>query len=54
MKYLVEISQQSVSAKDQQTIDELFTVQQNDIERIRDHAENIADLQNPLSNVKSS
>ena len=43
VKYLVEISQQSVSAKDQQTIDELFSTA-NDIERIGDHAENIADF----------
>ena len=43
VKYLVEISQQSVSAKDQQTIDELFSTA-IDIERIGDHAENIADF----------
>jgi len=43
VKYLVEISQQKVSAKDQQTIDELFSTA-NDIERIGDHAENIADF----------
>ncbi len=43
VKYLVEISQQNVSAKDQQTIDELFSTA-NDIERIGDHAENIADF----------
>ena len=39
----MEISQQKVSAKDQQTIDELFSTA-NDIERIGDHAENIADF----------
>jgi len=40
---LMQISQQKVSAKDQQTIDELFSTA-NDIERIGDHAENIADF----------
>ena len=43
VQYLVEISQQNVSSQDQQTIDELFSTA-NDIERIGDHAENIADF----------
>ena len=43
VQYLVEISQQNVSSQDQQIIDELFSTA-NDIERIGDHAENIADF----------
>lgn len=43
VEYLVEISQQNVSATDLETIDELFSTA-NDIERISDHAENIADF----------
>ena len=43
IEYLVEISQQSVSTSDQETIDELFSTV-NDVERISDHAENIADF----------
>lgn len=43
IEYLVEISQQNVSTSDQETIDELFSTV-NDVERISDHAENIADF----------
>ena len=43
IEYLVEISQQNVSIADQETIDELFSTV-NDVERISDHAENIADF----------
>ena len=43
VEYLVEISQQNVSTTDQETIDELFSTA-NDVERISDHAENIADF----------
>ena len=43
VEYLVEISQQNVSSTDQETIDELFSTA-NDVERISDHAENIADF----------
>ena len=43
IEYLVEISQQNVSINDQETIDELFSTV-NDVERISDHAENIADF----------
>ena len=43
VEYLIEISQQNVSTTDQETIDELFSTA-NDVERISDHAENIADF----------
>ena len=53
VKYLVEISQQNVSTKDQQTIDELFSTA-NDIERIGDHRKHCGLSLNQLSNEKSS
>ncbi len=43
VEYLVQISQQNVSNEDLMVIDELFNTA-NDIERISDHAENIADF----------
>ena len=43
VEYLIEISQQNVSTTEQETIDELFSTA-NDVERISDHAENIADF----------
>ncbi|MCQ9210003.1 Na/Pi cotransporter family protein [Granulicatella seriolae] len=47
IEYLIQLSQQNVSNEDLIVIDELFNTA-NDIERISDHAENIADSANIL------